>query len=45
VALVVNSPPRNGYIAVSPTQGTALQTLFTFTTSGWVDDLQVRADG
>ena len=41
VAVVVNSPPRNGFVAVTPTEGTALQTLFTFSTSGWVDDVQV----
>jgi hypothetical protein len=38
VSVSVNSIPYNGSCTVSPLQGVAIQTSFTFTCSGWLDD-------
>jgi hypothetical protein len=37
-AISVNAAPSNGVVAVSPINGTGLQTSFTLTTSNWEDD-------
>lgn len=36
----VNTPPRNGHCQVTPTQGVALNTIFTFNCYNWIDDHQ-----
>jgi len=38
VTIVMNSPPANGLIAVTPTEGGAYSTEFLLQTSSWVDD-------
>ncbi|KAK3273407.1 hypothetical protein CYMTET_18347 [Cymbomonas tetramitiformis] len=38
ISVTVNSPPRPGTLAVSPTEGTELETLFRFSAVGWSDD-------
>jgi hypothetical protein len=38
VAVVVNSPPSSGYVAVSPSNGTSLTTQFTVSAPLWTDD-------
>jgi hypothetical protein len=38
VSVSVNAPPTGGALAVTPANGTALTTLFTWQTSSWVDD-------
>jgi hypothetical protein len=38
LTLVVNGPPRNGYIGATPGEGVALSTAFTLIAPGWVDD-------
>lgn len=38
VSLTVNMPPINGYVTVSPTTGNALETVFSISSIGWVDD-------
>jgi hypothetical protein len=42
VTVVVNGRPENGFVAISPTTGSALVTEFTVSTGGWVDDVEVR---
>ena len=42
MTVVINQPPRNGYVSISPTTGVALNTSFSMLTSGWVDDPGVR---
>ena len=41
VALVVNDPPRNGFVTISPASGVAMTTEFDIEAGGWVDDVQV----
>ncbi|KAK3265299.1 hypothetical protein CYMTET_26006 [Cymbomonas tetramitiformis] len=36
--VVVNQPPANGAVAVSPSEGFMLETVFQVTASGWEDD-------
>eukprot|EP01039_Chlorochromonas_danica_P002291 gene2291-2510_t len=38
IDLAINSPPQGGVLAVTPSQGVALTTLFTMTSSFWTDD-------
>jgi hypothetical protein len=38
VSLLMNVPPSGGSLTVSPTEGTAANTTFTLTTTGWMDD-------
>jgi hypothetical protein len=38
LTLVVNGPPRNGYVGATPGEGVALSTAFTLIAPGWVDD-------
>ena len=39
IVLVANSPPSGGYASVSPRSGLALNTTFSYATTGWFDDL------
>ena len=39
IVLIANSPPRGGYASVSPHTGYALNTTFSYATTGWFDDL------
>jgi hypothetical protein len=43
IRVTVNSPPRNGFTVVTPSDGEALRTPFSLTTAGWTDDAEVRA--
>ena len=38
MTLICNSFPTGGYVQVTPSSGYALSTVFTMTSSGWVDD-------
>ena len=38
ISFRVNTPPTLGSVIASPVNGTALVTLFSFTTYGWIDD-------
>ena len=42
IVVTVNQAPRNGYLSVSPANGTALATQFVVTTAGWSGDATVR---
>ncbi len=42
VVVVVNAPPRNGYVTFEPPTGQALTTKFAFTAWDWIDDADVR---
>ena len=39
IVLIANSPPHGGYAFASPSTGVALNTTFSFATSGWVSDV------
>ena len=39
IVLTANSPPHGGYAFASPSTGVALNTTFSFATSGWVSDV------
>ncbi len=43
VTLVVNGPPRNGFVTVTPDTGIAMTTEFDAVAGGWVDDVEVGA--
>jgi hypothetical protein len=41
VSIIVNAPPRNGFVSVEPSSGEAIVTKFTFSASDWFDDAEV----
>ena len=40
VDMYVNGPPRNGYIAASPRNGTSMETPFSFSALDWKDEVR-----
>ncbi len=41
VTVIINEPPRNGYVVAFPARGVELSTQFSITTAGWVDAVTV----